>query len=80
MTEAERSAQLARHRAQGHRICTVEEPYQARDEQVNQRVVHVDAAPLPGTSGVSDRWHCPHCGLTFTWPLPAPPCEPAWRG
>jgi hypothetical protein len=79
MTEAERSAQLARHRAQGHQICTAEEPYQALDEQLRQRVVHVDAVPLPGTCGVSGRWHCPHCGLTFPWPLPAQPGEPARR-
>ena len=68
MTEAERSAQLARHRALGHRICTAADPYQAGDEQAGQRVVHVDAVQLEDWSVRGDRWHCPHCGLTFAWP------------
>jgi hypothetical protein len=68
MTEAERSAQLARHIALGHRICTADEPYQAGGQRLGQRVLHVDAERLPETSGGTSHWHCPHCGLTFAWP------------
>jgi hypothetical protein len=68
MTEAERSAQLARHRALGHRIRTADEPYQAGNGQAGQRLVHVDAMPCQDTSLGRSRWNCPHCGLTFVWP------------
>ena len=77
MTEAERAAQTARHRALGHRICTAEDPYQAADAQAGQRVVHVDAVPMREASGVEGCWHCPHCGLTFAWPPLAASPEPA---
>ena len=46
MTEADRAAQVARHRALGHRICTAEAPYQTADARVGQRSVHVDAVPV----------------------------------